>query len=180
MERETGDWYNFEQLTLPTLNMQPRIESIKEIKLIGKRMNMTFSNLQTQNLWKNFMPRRKEIANVLKNNLFSVEVYSSGNFFEAFDPTLEFEKWAAVEVSHFDTIPSEMETLIIPSGKYAVFKYKGRGSETSEAYRNIIQYWFPSSEYTLDHRPHFAIMGEKYKNENSTSEEELWFPIKAK
>ncbi len=143
-------------------------------------MKMSFSNLQTQNLWKNFMPRRKEIANVLENKLFSVEVYNTANFFKDFDPTLEFEKWAAVEVSHFDTIPSEMETLIIPSGKYAVFNYKGRGSEASEAYRNIIQDWFPTSEYKLVHRPHFAVMGEKHKNEDPTSEEELWFPIKAK
>ncbi|CAM4203936.1 GyrI-like domain-containing protein [Gillisia hiemivivida] len=158
----------------------PRIENISKIKLIGKRMNMTFSNLQTQNLWKSFMPRRKQIANVLENKLFSVEVYNTANFFEDFDPRLEFEKWAAVEVSDFDTIPSELEILIIPSGKYAVFKYIGRGSEASEAYRNIIQDWFPTSEYKLDHRPHFAVMGEKYKNEDPTSEEELWFPIKAK
>ena len=34
--------------------------------------------------------------------------------------------------------------------------------------------------YTLDDRPHFEILGEKYKNQDPDSEEELWIPIKPK
>ena len=160
--------------------MQPRIETILEIKLVGKRIKMSYSQNLTPVLWKSFMPHRNEISNSLNTKLFSVEVYNSPNFFEDFDPTNKFEKWAAVEVSNFEAIPSEMETLIIPSGNYAVFNYKGKGSEASETYRTILQDWFLTSEYKLDHRPHFAVMGEKYKNEDPTSEEELWFPIKDK
>lgn len=159
---------------------QPRKEYISEIKLVGKRIKMSFSSNLTTGLWKNFMPHRKEISNSLNTNLFSVEIYNSPDFFEEFDPTKNFEKWAAVEVSNFSTIPHEMESLIIPAGYYAIFNYQGKGSEASEAYKNILQDWFPNSEYKLDHRPHFAIMGEKYKYEDSSSEEELWFPIKEK
>lgn len=159
---------------------QPRIETISEIKLVGKRINMSFSNIQSHRLWRSFMPKRKEIANVLSDKLYSLEIYKDVNFFETFDPTAEFEKWAAVEVSDFEAVPSEMEPLVIPSGKYAVFSYKGKGSEVSETYRSIIQDWMPDSDYQLDHRPHFAVMGEKYKYEDSASEEELWFPIKEK
>ncbi len=126
------------------------------------------------------MPRRKEIQNTVSSELFSVEVYNTSTFFEAFEPSAEFEKWAEMEVSDFKDIPIEMEKLIIPAGKYAVFNYKGLGSEVSETYRSILQEWFPSSDYNLDHRPHFAMMDEKYKNEDSNSEEELWFPIIAK
>ena len=160
--------------------MQPRIETISEIKLLGKRINMSYSNNLTPILWKSFMPHRNEISNSLNTKLFSVEVYKSPNFFEDFDATNKFEKWAAVEVSNFETIPSEMESLLIPAGEYAVFNYKGKGSEASETYRSILLEWFPISKYQLDHRPHFAVMGEKYKNEDPTSEEELWFPIKDK
>jgi AraC family transcriptional regulator len=159
---------------------QDRIESIPEIKLVGKKMKISFSNIKTPSLWKSFMPQRKQIANALNNNLFSVEIYNTANFFEAFDPSAEFEKWAAIEVSYFKDIPPEMETLIIPAGEYAVFIYKGLGSEASKSYRTILQDWFPSSKYLLDHRPHFAVMGEKHKNEDPASEEELWFPIKEK
>ena len=158
----------------------PRIENISGINLVGKRMKMSFSNIQTSSLWKSFMPRKKEISTILNKNLYSVEIYKDIHFFEDFDATQEFEKWAAVEVSNFKNLPSEMETLIIPAGKYAVFNFKGKDSEASEAYRNILQDWFPNSEYMLDNRPHFAVMGEKYKKEDPASEEELWFPIKGK
>ena len=157
-----------------------RIEKISEKKLIGKRLKMSFSNIQTQALWKSFMPQRKQIAKPLNNDLYSVELYNTSDFFEAFDPAAKFEKWATIEVSDFQDIPSEMETLIIPEGEYAVFIYKGCGSKASNTYRHIIQDWFPKSNYQLDHRPHFAVMGEKYKNEDPNSEEELWFPIKEK
>ncbi|WP_034918966.1 GyrI-like domain-containing protein [Gillisia sp. CAL575] len=155
-----------------------RIENISQIKLVGKRKIMSFSSNQTPSLWKSFMPRKKEVLNTLNANLYSIEIYKLPNFFEDFDPTLEFEKWAAVEVSNFNRIPSEMESLIIPAGKYAVFKYKGKGSEASVIYKSVLQDWLPNSEFQLDHRPHFAVMGEKYRNEDPTSEEEIWFPIK--
>ncbi|MFM9945765.1 MAG: GyrI-like domain-containing protein, partial [Bacteroidia bacterium] len=40
--------------------------------------------------------------------------------------------------------------------------------------------WIPNSEYNLDNRPHFEILGEKYKNNHPDSEEEIWIPIKPK
>lgn len=160
------------------MNLTPLIKTSPEIKLVGKRLNMSFSNNQIRQLWQSFMPRKKEVVNTLNDHLYSVEIYKQSNFFKNFDPTLEFEKWAAVEVSNFNRIPSEMESLIIPAGKYAVFKYKGKGSEASVIYKSVLQDWLPNSEFQLDHRPHFAVMGEKYRNEDPTSEEELWFPIK--
>jgi AraC family transcriptional regulator len=38
--------------------------------------------------------------------------------------------------------------------------------------------WLPDSEYRLDVRPHFEVLGEKYKNDDPESEEEIWIPIK--
>lgn len=40
--------------------------------------------------------------------------------------------------------------------------------------------WLPASDYNLDNRPHFEVLGEKYKNNDPTSEEEIWIPIKLK
>jgi AraC family transcriptional regulator len=36
----------------------------------------------------------------------------------------------------------------------------------------------PKSEYELDYRPHFEILGEKYKNNDQLSEEDIFIPIK--
>ncbi len=159
---------------------QPRIEFIKDLKLLGQRVRMSFVNNQTQNLFKSFMPRKNEIKNNVSSDVYSVEIYEDIMFFESFDPTKEFEKWAAVEVSNYNKVPAKMECLNIPSGEYAVFTYKGDGTKVSEAYQYVLQNWFPNSNYQLAHRPHFAVMGEKYKNGDPDSEEELWFPINKK
>ncbi len=154
----------------------PKIETISEINLIGKRITMSFSNIQTPSLWKSFMPRRKEIKNTIGTEFYSVEIYKDLTHFQHFNPEKSFEKWAAVQVSNIEEIPSEMDSLIIPKGKYAVFNHRGKGSQASKVYRYILEDWLPNSEFALDNRPHFAVMGEKYKNEDPESEEELWFP----
>jgi len=159
--------------------MKHRIEILAGKKLIGKRMRMTVSGNKTGDLWRSFMPRRKEIQNNNGGELYSVEVYDK-SYFENFNPDIEFEKWAAVEVTDFDTVPDEMESFILKGGLYAVFIYKGAASEGAKFFQCIFETWFPVSDYLLDDRPHFEILGEKYKNEDPDSEEEIWIPIKQK
>lgn len=124
------------------------------------------------------MPRRKEIANNLTNELISLAVYKPDQFSQ-FKPTNEFERWAAVEVSSFDNVPAEMETFILPGGLYAVFDYKGSSADNS-VFQYILGEWLPASDYLLDHRPHFEVLGDKYKSNDPTSEEEIWIPIRPK
>lgn len=159
------------------MNLQPRIETIKEIKLIGTRRSMSFANNQTVLLWQTLMPRRGEIINALSANLYSVELYNDPRFFQNFDPAREFEKWAAVPVSDFDAVPDGMYTLTIPAGEYAVFPYRGKPSEAKATYQYIYGGWIPQSPYELDDRPHFTVMGERYKGEDPESEEEIWIPV---
>ncbi|MES2774147.1 MAG: GyrI-like domain-containing protein [Bacteroidota bacterium] len=157
--------------------MQPRIETLTEKKLIGKSMEMSFSNNKTGELWRSFMPVRKEIQNSIGSDFFSAEVYPP-LFFKAFDPDAVYEKWAAIEVPDFKTVPEGMKTLTFPGGLYAVFVHKGPASHGPETYRYIFGTWLTVSEYLLDDRPHFAVMGAKYKHEDPDSEEEIWIPIK--
>lgn len=160
--------------------MQPTIKTLPETKLIGMRRTMSFANNQTQALWQGFMPRRKEIVNAIGSDLYSLEVYKDTQFFKNFNPEAEFEKWAAVAVSSHDNMPESMEALTVPAGDYAVFPYKGKGSDAAEFYRYIFTTWLPQSEYELDDRPHFALMGDKYKREDPESEEEIWIPVRQK
>ena len=160
--------------------MEPRIEILKETRLIGKKMIMSFANNKTPELWQSFMQRRAEIEKSINPELYSIEVYNDKTFFNHFNPTKEFEKWAAIKVTKLDTIPDDMGKLVIPEGKYAVFCYKGKASEAQETYQYIYGNWIPNSEWVLDDRPHFALMGAKYKGEYIDSEEEIWIPIKPK
>lgn len=159
--------------------MQPEIEILKEKKLAGKRIRMSLSGNKTGELWRNFMPTRREIKNNIGSELYSVEVYDP-QYFNNFNPETEFDKWAAIEVTDFDTVPNEMETITLPGGLYAVFLYKGPANEVPKTYQYIFGTWLQDSDFVLDNRPHFAVMNEKYKNEDPDSEEELWIPIKPK
>ena len=158
--------------------MEARITHLAEKKLVGKHCTMQFANHNPYELWKSFMPLKKTILNTVGTDLYSLEVYPE-SFFENFSMQNSFEKWAAIEVSNFDDIPESLDTLIIPSGKYAVFTHVGLQSEAVKTYNFIFTEWLPKSEYQLDQRPHFAVMGEKYKMNDPYSEEEIWIPIKA-
>jgi AraC family transcriptional regulator len=158
--------------------MTPRIETLNEKKIAGIRLTMSFANYKVGELWKSFMPRRKEITNNLTNELISLAVYKPTHFAN-FNPTNEFERWAAVEVTDFDNLPNEMETFVLPGGLYAVFDYKGLSTDNS-IFQYILGTWLPNSDYVLDDRPHFEVLGDKYKNNDPTSEEEIWIPVKTK
>lgn len=156
--------------------MNPEIKVVKEKKFIGQKIETSFLENKTFQLWKNFMPRRKEIKNNIGIELYSMEVYPP-LFFENFDYSNNFEKWAAIEVSDFNFIPDGMEKLISPTGLYAIFLYKGLSGEAKNFYNHIFQVWLPSSGFLLDNRPHFAVIGDKYKNNDPDSEEDIYIPI---
>ncbi len=139
---------------------------------------MSFANNKTGEIWRRFMPQRSGIENRIEPNLYSVEIFGDTGFFNAFDPNQTFEKWAAIQVSEAGEIPEGMSILDIPEGHYAVFQYKGRASEAFDTYQYIFATWLPQSSYELDDRPHFALMGEKYRNDDPESEEELWIPVR--
>jgi AraC family transcriptional regulator len=158
--------------------MEARIEILTEKKLIGKHITMSFVENKTFQLWSSFMPERKEIKNTIDSNLYSLEVFPVG-YFDHFDAKKTFKKWAAMEVSDYNEIPVNMETLVIPGGLYAVFVHEGPASEGDKTYRFIYTEWLPASEYRVDDRPHFAVMSENYQRDNPNSEE-IWIPIKNK
>jgi AraC family transcriptional regulator len=157
--------------------MEPRLEESKEKILVGKRMDMCFAELKTVELWRSFMPLRKLVPNPVSDVLYSVEVYRR-NFFREYDERNLFQKWAAVEVADFSDVPEVFETQIVPKGLYAVFTHKGSYLKAPDTYHYIFHEWLPFSDFLLDDRPHFAMMGEKYKGDSEDSEEEIWIPIR--
>lgn len=82
------------------------------------------------------MPSRLKITNALNAVLISMSVYSL-TYYANFNPANEFEKWAAIELSDFNEVPHEMEIVVLESGLYTVFHYKGSSADTC-----IFQYIF--------------------------------------
>jgi AraC family transcriptional regulator len=157
--------------------MNPTIKTFPTTKFIGKNLIFTYADYRAFELWSSFMPRRKEIQNAIGMELYNIQI-NPENF--DFSPNTPFTKWAAVVVSSFDFVPDGMQTLEIPEGLYAVFKYKGDQSGAASFFNSIYTEWLPSSDYELDNRPQFEILGEKYKNNDPNSEEEIWIPVKQK
>lgn len=86
---------------------------------------------------------------------------------------------AAVEVHNFNVTPYGMEAYVLSGGLYAVFMHKGSSTD-SNTFLFIFGTWLPNSTYELDDRPHFELLGEKYRNNDPSSEEEICIPIKMK
>ncbi|MGB5376853.1 GyrI-like domain-containing protein [Muriicola sp.] len=159
-------------------NMEPTIKILAETKLAGMHINMSFANNKTFELWRRFMTRKTSIPGIQGPELYSVEVYTSLDYFHQFDPNRTYEKWAAVKVKDITQIPEGIDTMVIPEGFYAVFTYNGLAKDAWKTYQYIYGVWIPNSRYNLDLRPHVAVMGEKYKKDDPSSEEELWIPVR--
>ncbi|MBL4676343.1 MAG: GyrI-like domain-containing protein [Mucilaginibacter sp.] len=160
--------------------MKPRLLEIGAKKLIGTKVTMSFVNDKTRELWQTFMPKRNAIKNRVDDDLICMQVYSTPPVLENFDPTAVFQKWAAAEVTDLSDVPNGMKTFEIPGGLYAVFDYKGRALDFAPTFRYIFTEWLPQSAYEVDERPHFEILGAKYKNNEPDSEEEIWIPVRLK
>lgn len=157
--------------------MEPIIKTFPTTKFIGKNLTFTYDDYRAFELWSSFMPRRKEIANAIGMELYNIQINPENYDFQ---PNTPFVKWAAVAVSDFNVVPTEMNSLEIPEGLYAVFHYKGNQNNAATFFKAIYTQWLPNSDYELDHRPQFEILGDKYKHNDPNSEEEIWIPIKMK
>lgn len=158
--------------------MNPKIKELEEKKLIGYRIKMSLTDNKTGQLWGQFAPRIKEIQNRVSEDKVSMQIYPP-LYYTPFNPGKEFEKWATVEVQDFEKIPNGMEPFILEKGLYAVFDYQGSSSDNS-IYQYIFSEWLPKSNYVVDDRPHFEVLGATYKNNDPNSEEEIWIPIREK
>ena len=83
-------------------------------------------------------------------------------------------------VANQEIVPVGMETIEIFEGLYAVFHFKGDQSNAATFFNAIYTEWMPASNYELDDRPQFEILGAKYKINHPNSEEEIWIPVKLK
>ena len=162
------------------MTTKPRIEELPEKKLVGISIRMSWADNKAAELWRRFMPRKNEIKNTLGTDLYSLQIFDRMPDFLNFDPHTSFTRWAAVETTSFEDTPEGMETHVLREGLYAVFLYKGLPQNVGPTIQFIYGEWLPASQYILDHRVHFELLGNRYKNNHPDSEEELWVPIRTK
>ena len=156
------------------MNTTPSIITLSETLLVGKYIEMSLQQDQTAALWGSFGPFIKTISNRLDTNRYSLQEYPA-HYFDQFNPALTFKKWALVAVKDHTSVPEACEKFTLPGGIYAVFHHKGNDMQI---FQYIYSNWLPSSGFKLDQRPHFELLGEKYKNGDPASEEDIYIPIR--
>ena len=158
------------------IEITPSIRTLSSRLLVGMSMEMSVADNRTSELWRHFMENRHKIEARSNEDYISLQVYGE-DYFHAFNPQSIFTKWAAVEVSEYTVPVEDMEKFTLEGGLYAVFDYKGMPGNP-EIFQYIFTEWLPGSGYRLDNRPHFEVIGNKYKANSPESEEEIWIPIK--
>ena len=154
--------------------MQPQIVHFPESTFVGIARSFSMIDYQVIELWQSFMPRRHEIQNTVGSALYNVQV-NPVNY--NFDPAVVFQKWAVKAVTSIEHVPDGMQVLTIPAGHYAVFTYRGDGSNAADFYRAIYAQGLPQAELCWENRPQFEVLGEQYKKNSPDSEELVYIPI---
>lgn len=159
--------------------MDVKIITLEETYLLGLSIETTLSESKTVALWKSFMPIIQSVDDRIGENFYSVQIYPNHQTMEDFTPITAFTKWSAIAVSNNTTNHPTLKSLTLPKGLYAQFVHKGKASDFFRTSQYIFGTWLPSSQYTLDNRPHFEIMPPNYKGPNDPKSEELvYIPIK--
>ncbi len=157
----------------------PTIKTLESKTLAGLSADTTLASDDPAILWQQFMPRSRELTSVVGDELYAVQVYDAGFVQGKFTAESVFRKWAAIEVQNGFVLPAGIEQLILPKGMYAVFIHKGPASNFGATASYIYGEWLPASNYKLEDRPHFQVMGKKYLGHtHPDSEEEVWVPVK--
>lgn len=158
------------------MNPNPEIKEISPKLFVGLSTTTSLAVNKTIDLWKAFMPRKKEIKNLIDSNLYSFQTYPPG--YDG-NPNTNYEMTVAAEVSDFELLPDGLEGIEFTGGRYAIFTHKGTAQQFYKNMGYIYNQWLPQSGEIIDNRPQVTMMGAKYLGENNpNSEEEIWIPIK--
>lgn len=133
--------------------MEPVIKKCTKTLLAGHSILMSLSDNRTLELWKGFMPQRKNIMNVVGTSLYSVQVFPAEFDFCNFHPGAIFEKWAAVAVKDIDDLPAGMKPYVSVKAFMRYFNIKVRHRKDPRFSGIFFQNGFPlrATRLTQDH-----------------------------
>lgn len=165
---------------MATTEQVPELKWVEAFCLTGMHMQISIEMNHTVALWKQFMPRKHEITQIISDALYSVQEYPPQFNFMKPDIRMPFTKWVAVEAPCNMIAPNQMEVLTVPSGYYAVFLHRGTPDQYFQTMDFIFNRWLPASSYKYDFRPQFERMDHRYKHNQPDSIEEVWIPVRQK
>lgn len=149
--------------------MEGKIVNVNEFKAVGITYFGDNNNGEIPKLWDAFNKQWDSIKG--KSN----SMLCFGICDDMPDSEGKFHYTACAEVESFVQVPVGMEPKVVPSGKYALYNYKGELKELGEFYNDIYSKWLHESGHELDFRPQFELYDERYMK---NGEFDVYIPIK--
>jgi AraC family transcriptional regulator len=112
-------------------NLNPCIEVLNKTLLAEHFMQMSLFANKTFDLCNDFQKKRQEITHVLGSALYSMPIYSPNMDFQQFNPSTEFTKWAAVELSTHKYLPTGLKPYVLEGLLHEVFNTRGHQTNLS-------------------------------------------------
>jgi AraC family transcriptional regulator len=163
--------------------MEPKFVTLPEMKVAG--LSTRFIQILSPDannqpvvptLWREFLKRLSELRG-RRNLSVTLGICIPIPEAERKHPD-EWRYLAGSEVEKGSPLPSGMELVTIPSGRYAVFTHRGRLESLPHTYNYIHGAWFPRCRATLRDALDFELYDERFKPESDDSELDIYIPVR--
>jgi AraC family transcriptional regulator len=160
------------------ISLEPELYSQKKMLLVGLKTCFYSVDSEKNNiaeklppLWDAFLSRMNEIASVVSGMCYGVVQQTK-------EKTDQLEYYAAIEVSHLETLPEGMVSLEIPASTYAKFTHKGEARNLDNTVNYIYSSWLLRSGMRHTYGPDLEFYGPEFNPVSDTSVMHYAIPVK--
>lgn len=147
----------------------PRIEDKPAMEIAGLSAHFDPSDTtRIPALWRRFAPYIGRVPGQVGHASYGVMYI---------DDAGEMAYLSGIEVAEGITLPTGFVQLRVPSGRYAVFLYRGYVHAIRDAWSEILDQWLPASGYALPRGPSLERYDERFDVATGSGEIELWLPL---
>jgi len=158
------------------MNKQFKIVQLQPITIVGIKINTSLQANETSTLWRSFRSRLDELENTVDENLISAARYPE--HYSATSYNIEFEKWAARQVSSIESVPPGMDSTVIQGGMFARFEHVGPVTTFHLLAKYIYGEWINEQPFELVDNYHFELFNEARSPMAKDAYEEVFIPIR--
>ncbi|GLC83337.1 AraC family transcriptional regulator [Lacrimispora brassicae] len=161
------------------ITVKPCIVELDKIFVAGIRGETSTLHNILPDLWNSLLEICNQIPapsdarrfGICETDRTKVSISKDGNVF--------FSEMVGIEVDNFQLLPKNVDTKIIPGGRYAVFTHQGTVATLLKTYDYIWGSWVLFTKETLDDREDFEIYDKRFLGpKHNDSQIDIYIPIK--
>ncbi len=154
--------------------MEPKIVELGAFTVVGLRYFGENKNQEVAQLWGEFNGKYNMVNHRKADSPFIglciMEPCTSDKF--------EFEYVSGLMVDSTADMNPSFVSRDVPASKYAVFTHKGPLTTLMGTYQYIFGDWASKTEYKVDEHLNFEWYDDRFKDNDPTSEFDIYVPIK--